>query len=106
MRSSWLCSMATRLLYKRDVYFQAKLATAKRILYEGQDVYLISFELNFMMSFSQQYRFRGADITITAKKDFNVEPSDSEPSIEKFSPTVLAVDVSERQIQESTEVTT
>src|SRR3954465_6838222 len=69
-------------------------------------VYLISFELNFMRSFSQQYRFRGADITITPKKDFNVEPSDSEPSIRNIFPTVLAVDVSEGEIRESTEVTT
>jgi hypothetical protein len=35
-----------RLFYRRDTYFQAKLTTAERILYEKQDVYLPSYELN------------------------------------------------------------
>jgi hypothetical protein len=71
-----------RLLYRRDAYFQAKLTTAERVMHEKQDVYLLSFELNFMNSFSPQYRFRGADINITVWGDEN---SDSKPSITKIS---------------------
>jgi hypothetical protein len=93
-----------KLLYRRDAYFQAKLTSVDRILYEGEDVHMIRFELNFMRSFSQQYRFRGADIDITVQKVFDIKPSDSKPSIRKIFPTVLTVDVSEREIQKNNEV--
>lgn len=86
------------LLYRKDTYFQAKLATAERLLCEGQDVYLLSFELNFMRSFSPQYRFRGADINITLQKD---KSSDSEPSITQIFPSIIAVDVGERNVQDA-----
>src|ERR1700733_6039405 len=69
-----------RLFYRRDTYFQAKLTTAERVMYEKQDVYLLGFEINFMNSFSPQYRFRGADITITVSGGEN---SDSKPLITK-----------------------
>ncbi|KAK1240280.1 hypothetical protein MKX08_007722 [Trichoderma sp. CBMAI-0020] len=90
------------LLYRKDTYFQAKLTTAERVLYEGQDVYLLSFELNFMRSFSPQYRFRGADISITFTKD---KSSDSEPSITKIFPSIIAVDVGDRNVQDATGLT-
>ncbi|KIW16616.1 hypothetical protein PV08_03804 [Exophiala spinifera] len=72
------------LLYRRDTYFQAKLTTAERIF-----------------RFSPQYRFRGADVNITVWRD---EASGSKPSITKVFPTVLAVDVSEREVQDTNEV--
>ncbi|UKZ68948.1 uncharacterized protein TrAtP1_009966 [Trichoderma atroviride] len=90
------------LLYRKDTYFQAKLTTAERVLYEGQDVYLLSFELNFMRSFSPQYRFRGADINITFQKD---KSSDSEPSITQIFPSIIAVDVGGRNVQDTAELT-
>ncbi|PTB36555.1 hypothetical protein M441DRAFT_281267 [Trichoderma asperellum CBS 433.97] len=90
------------LLYRKDTYFQAKLTTAERVLYEGQDVYLLSFELNFMRSFSPQYRFRGADVNITFQRD---KSSDSEPSITKIFPSIIAVDVGERNVQDNAELT-
>jgi hypothetical protein len=91
-----------RLLFRRDTYLQAKLTTAKRIVYNTEDVYLLGFELNFMKSFSPQYRFRGADINITVQKDGT---SDSKPSITKIVPTIIAVDVSEREVQDTNEIT-
>jgi hypothetical protein len=86
------------LLYRKDTYFQAKLTSAERVLYEGQDVYLLSFELNFIKSFSPQYRFRGADISITVQKD---NPSDLEPSITNIFPSTI-----ERGIQDTTKIAT
>jgi hypothetical protein len=94
------------LFYRKDVYFQAKMTSVDRILFEGEDLYMITFEVNFMRSFSEQYRFRGADINVKVQRDFNDKPSDSEPSIRKIFPTILTVDVSERQIQKNNEVTT
>lgn len=90
------------LLYRKDVYFQAKLATAERIWFEKQDVYLLSFELGFMKSFSLEYRFRGADINLTVEKG---DSSDCEPSITRIFPTTIAVDISEREIQDTNELT-
>lgn len=90
------------LHYRRDTYFQAKLTTAKRIVYSTEDVYLLAFELNFMKSYSPQYRFRGADIDITVQEGGD---SDSTPSITKIYPTIIAVDVSEREVQDTNEIT-
>jgi hypothetical protein len=92
------------LLYRKDVYFVAKLIRAERVLYDNQDVYLLSFEVNFMRSFAPQYRFRGADIDLTVQR-VNGKPLEPKPSIRKIIPTVIAVDVSEREVNESNEVT-
>lgn len=98
------CSVAEfdneKLSYRKDVYFQANLTTARRLWLDAEDVYLLAFELNFMKSYSPQYRFRGADIKITVKD--SIHPNCNLP-ISTIYPTAIAVDVSKREIQDSSE---
>ncbi|KAL2673524.1 hypothetical protein Neosp_011966 [[Neocosmospora] mangrovei] len=91
-------------LYRKDAYFQARLTAKERVIYEKQDVYLLAFELNFMRSFSPQYRFRGADIDIVVGADAKSSSSEPPPSITNIFPTGFAVHVSEREVQQTNEV--